>query len=132
MNALGQDLVYALRSLIRARWFTAMVVLTLALGIGANSAIFSVVDAVLLRPLPFADARRVVNVAWDGGGHLQSLSAAKFQYWQDHTRAFDAMATWRSLPGRVDTGREVSAVRTLGVSRDFLEVVRYEIGRAHV
>ena len=79
MNALGQDLVYALRSLSRARWFTAIVVLTLALGIGANSAIFSVVDAVLLRPLPFADPGRVVNVAWDGSGSLQSLSAVKFQ-----------------------------------------------------
>ena len=125
MNALGQDLVYALRSLIRARWFTAMVVLTLALGIGANSAIFSVVDAVLLRPLPFPDAGRVVNVAWEGSGYLQALSAVKFQYWRDHARAFDAMATWQSQAGRVDTGREVSAVRTLGVSRDFLQVVGY-------
>ena len=125
MNALGQDLVHALRSLLRGPWFTAMVVLTLALGIGANSAIFSVVDAVLLRPLPFADAGRVVNVAWDGGGYLQALSAAKFQYWHDHTRAFDAMATWRSLRARVDTGREVAAVRALGVSRDFLQVVGY-------
>jgi predicted permease len=111
-----------------------MVVLTLALGIGANSAIFSVVDAVLLRPLPFADAGRVVHVAWEGDGHLQSLSALKFQYWHDHTRAFDAMATWRSLPGRLDTGREVSAVRALAVSRDFLQVVGYTpaLGRGFV
>jgi putative ABC transport system permease protein len=125
MNALGQDLVYALRSLLRARGFSAMVVLSLALGIGANSAIFSVVDAVLLRPLPFADAGRVVNVAWDGSGYLQSLSAVKFQYWHDHARAFGAMATWRSLPGWVDAGGHVSAVRALGVSPDFLSVLRY-------
>src|SRR5947199_9531783 len=116
MNALRQDAVHSLRSLLRAPAFTATVVLTLALGIGANSAIFSVVDAVLLRPLPFPDAERVVSVAWNGSGYLQSLSAVKFQYWHDHARSLDAMATWRSMPGRVDTGNDVSAVRTLSVS----------------
>lgn len=125
METLGQDLVYALRSLLRARRFTAMVVLTLALGIGANSAVFSVLDAVLLRPLPFTDAERVVNVSWDGNGYLQSLSAVKFQYWHDHARSFDAMATWRSWLGQLDTGGNVSAVQTLSVSRDFLQVLGY-------
>jgi predicted permease len=134
MSVLEQDLRYALRSLLRARWFTAMVVLTLALGIGANSAIFSVVDAVLLRPLPFAAADRVVNMAWEGGGHLQSLSAVKFQYWHDHARAFAAMATWRLLPARVATGREMSAVLGLAVTRDFLQVVGHTpaLGRGFV
>ena len=125
MHALGQDLMYALRSLLRVPVFAATVVLTLALGIGATSAVFSVLDAILLRPLPFPDADRVVNVAWDGSGHLQLLSSAKFQYWHDHARSFDAMATWRSLPGRVDLGGEVAAVRVLRVSRDFLQVVGY-------
>src|SRR6185436_9064232 len=45
-----------------------------------------------LRPLPFADPGRVVNLAWDGSGYLQSLSATKFQYWHDHARSFEAMA----------------------------------------
>jgi putative ABC transport system permease protein len=134
MNALRQDLVYALRSLLRAPGFTAMVVLTLALGIGANSAIFSALDAVLLRPLPFPDAERVVNIAWNGSGYLQPLSAVKFQYWYDHARSFDAMATWRHSLGRVDIGGEVSAVRALGVSRDFFQVVGYTptLGRGFV
>jgi predicted permease len=135
MNALRQDVVYALRSLRRAPGFTAMVVLTLALGIGANSAIFSVLDAVLLRPLPFPDAERVVNLAWHGSGHLQRfLSAAKFQYWHDHARSFVATATWRHSLGRVDFGGEVSAVRTLGVSRDFFQLVGYTptLGRGFV
>jgi predicted permease len=103
-----------------------VVVLTLAIGVGATTAVFSVVDAVLLRPLPFPDARRVVNVAWDGGGYLQSaLSSVKFQYWREHARAFDATATWRSFPARLDEGEGVSVVRVLRVSHDFLRVLGF-------
>ena len=129
MNAFGQDLGHAVRSLRRMPGFTATVVLTLALGIGANSAIFSVVDAVLLRPLPFDDADRVVNVAWSGDGHLQLLSSVKFQYWRDHARSFDAMATWRAYLGRADVDGDVSAARALAVSRDFLRVLGYTPAR---
>ena len=134
MNALRQDIAYALRSLLRTPGFTATVVLTLALGIGANSAIFSVVDAVLFRPLPFPDAGRVVNIAWGGSGHLQLLSAAKFQYWRDHARSFDAMATWRHLLARVDSGTDVVAVPALGASADFFRVLGYTpvLGRGFV
>jgi putative ABC transport system permease protein len=81
MGTLAQDLSYALRSLRKAPAFTGVAIVTLALGVGANSAIFTVLNAVLLRPLPFADAERVVNLTWDGRGYLQSLSAPKFQYW---------------------------------------------------
>jgi predicted permease len=134
MSAVKQDVVYGMRSLRKTPAFTATVVLTLTLGIGANSAIFSVVDAVLLRPLPFPQAERVVNVAWDGSGYLQALSATKFQYWRDHARSFDAMATWQSLLARVEIGGEVSAARTLRVSHDFLQVLGYApaVGRGFV
>jgi putative ABC transport system permease protein len=125
MNAVRQDLVYALRSFARAPGFTAAAVLTLALGIGANSAIFSVVDAVLLRPLPFPGAGRVVDVAWDGSGILQRLSAIKFQYWKDNTRSFEAMATWRPIPARVEAGRDVAGVHALEVTADFLRVLGF-------
>jgi predicted permease len=102
-----------------------MAVLMLALGIGANSAIFSVVDAVLLRPLPFPGAGRVVDMAWDGSGPLQRLSAIKFQYWKDNTRSFEAMATWQPIPARVEAGREVAGVHALQVTPEFLRVLGF-------
>jgi predicted permease len=131
MGTLGQDLSYSLRSLRKAPAFTAVAIVTLTLGIGANSAIFSVVNAVLLRPLPFADAERVVHLAWDGSGYLQSLSATKFQYWHDHARSFDAMATWRSSVARAAVDAEPPTIRVLAVSPDFFAVVGNGQARGH-
>ncbi len=126
VSTLIQDTAYALRSLLKAPGFTATAILTMALGVGANTAIFSAVDAILLRPLPFPDAKRVVNLAWEGNGHIQTyLSGSKFQYWRDHARSFQAMATWRSHRGQIGDGAEASSVHSLRVSRDFLDVLGY-------
>ena len=101
---LRQDLRYGLRVLIKNPGFTAIAVLTLALGIGANTAIFSVVNAVLLRPLPYKDSDRLVMV-WEvdqkkGVNHVQ-VSAPNYVDWRDQNEVFEQMAAAFARP---DTG----------------------------
>jgi putative ABC transport system permease protein len=96
MNTLWQDLRYGIRLLARKPLFTSIVVLTLALGIGATTAIFSVVNSVLLRPLPFRDPERIVTV-WQNnikaGVERDKVSPANFLDWRDRNQAFEAMAS---------------------------------------
>ncbi len=96
MDSLLQDIRYALRSLAKSPGFTAITLVTLALGIGANSAIFSVVNGVLIRPLPYPDADRLV-VAREtySGDQTGSVSGANFIDWRDRARSFQSMtASW--------------------------------------
>src|SRR5687767_5156684 len=117
MDILRQDLAYAARRLRQAPGFTLVAVATLALGIGANSAIFSVVNAVLLRPLPFAEPERLVRVAQLWKGEPAVYTPPNFLDTQARARSFEGMAaldttgvtlTGRGAPARVD-GAEVSA-----------------------
>ena len=127
VEALWKDLRFAARVLRKNPGFTAVAVLTLALGIGANTAIFSVVQGVVLAPLPYREPDRVVMV-WLNNLHLKSitdLSYADFVDWQRGARSFEKMAAyaWRgfdlSSPGTPEhlQGREISAnfFATLGV-----------------
>ncbi len=126
MDTMRQDIAQVAKSLWRAPRFAALVVLTLALGIGANSAIFSVVSAVVLRPLPFPDADRFVHLAWEyGGGAPRAVSPIKFEYWRDNTRSFAAMATYRGFLARIDTEDGVAGVPGLRVTRDFLRALGF-------
>ncbi|HEX3131609.1 MAG TPA: ABC transporter permease [Thermoanaerobaculia bacterium] len=127
MRTFASDLRTAFRSLLRRPAFAAVAVLTLALGIGANSAIFSVVHAVLIRPLPYQDPDRLLWItsvvpAMD----LEALAGADYLDWRDGSRTLDsvAAATWGSSftltggeqPERIQGARvSASFLPTLGV-----------------
>src|SRR5579864_5145850 len=97
MRIFGQDLVYALRQFRRTPGFTATAVLTLALGTGANALMFSVIDSVLLRPLPYADASRLIAIAGlDAQGRDTSVSLPNFVDWRAQSRSFIGMAAYQS------------------------------------
>jgi putative ABC transport system permease protein len=89
MGTLLQDMRYGFRMLLKRPVFTLVVVLTLALGIGANTAIFSVVNAVLLRPLPYKDPAQIVTVLHEG---WKPVAPANFFDWREQSHSFDAMA----------------------------------------
>jgi putative ABC transport system permease protein len=131
-----QDVRYGLRVLRKNPGFTAIVVLTLALGIGATTAVFGVADAVLLRSLPYRQESQLVMV-WEGqqsrGENHNVVSPANFRYWQDHNTVFEQMAAFydssTSVTGEGDPEQiPIQAVSTnmfslLGISpvlgRDF-------------
>jgi putative ABC transport system permease protein len=98
MEALWQDLRYGARSLFKQPTFTIVAVITLALGIGANTAIFSVVHAVLLQSLPYPDADRLVMV-WEtrrsNPGGQNVINMANFFDWKEQNRVFEDMAAFR-------------------------------------
>jgi putative ABC transport system permease protein len=121
---LVQDASYALRGLRRAPGFTAVAVLTLALGIGANTAIFSVVNAALLRPLPFHDAGRLVFL-WDRApqGTPSPLAPARaLDFWRE-MRSFESYAAIAHLGLILTDGGEPELLRGSSVSSTFFDVV---------
>jgi putative ABC transport system permease protein len=110
VESVMQDVRYALRTLRCSPSFTFVAVLILALGIGANTAIFSVISAVLLRPLPFPDPERLV-VLWEdrsaAGGYAQGMPAwADYDEWQRRSRSFDGMAAIADVSYNLTGGGE--------------------------
>jgi len=96
METFLQDVRYGVRVLAKNKGFTAVAVLTLALGIGANTAIFSVVNDLLLRPLPYTDAERVVML-WEvtpSGRHMNTTSRANFREWRAQGGSFESVAAF--------------------------------------
>jgi hypothetical protein len=120
LDELSQDLRYGFRALKNNPGFSAVAILTAALGIGANTSIFTLVNAVLLRPLPYKDAERLVspvNVAKD---NFIGLGVADFQYaaWRDQATIFDGIAAYAgrgfTITGNGDPEQSASTSRHAG------------------
>ena len=130
LESLAQDARYGLRTFRKSPGFAAVAILTLALGIGANAAIFSVVNAVLLRPLPFKDPDRLVDI-WHTppqesmpGMATFTVSPANFLDWRSQSRTFEGMSAYGygryTLTG---TGRP-EVIRMVAVTRGFFSILR--------
>ena len=133
MNSLLQDLRYALRLIGKSRGFAAATIATLALGIGANTAVFSIVRGVLWKPLPFREPERLVGI-WEKQPEVARApgAAGDIADWQAQNRTFDAIAfsedAWFGLSGRGDPERFLGA----RVSPEFFSLlgVGPQLGRA--
>ena len=128
MESLIKDIRYGVRSLLKRPGFTAIAVITLALGIGANTAIFSVVNATLLRPLPFADPDRIV-MAW---GYLPKLahasdkfpsSAGNYLGLQKQTQTLQELAAFRQWSWQLTHAGDPEQLQGVRVSANFFEAL---------
>lgn len=124
MNGIMQDFRFALRQLAKSRAFTIIAVVTLALGIGANSAIFSVVNGVLLNPLPFPNAQRITVLFQDKQDFPQgSISYPNFLDWQRENRSFEAIAAYRWADGTITGNGPADYVPTKKISATFFSIL---------
>ena len=126
MDTLIQDVRYAVRQLVRSPGFTAVAVLTLALGLGANTAIFSIVHGILLRPLPYPDPDRLTMVWLDNPGEGIDKDVASFPVfadWRQHARSFEQIVAYTGS-GFTLTGRgEPEQVRGAMVAAGFFPML---------
>lgn len=132
-----QDLHYALRTLRKRPDFTAVALITLALGIGANSAIFSVVHAVLLRPLPFDEPDRLVQI-WesriDRGWERASVAPANYWDLRNMNRAFEDLGVYSGTSMNMTGGRFPQRISAGRISAGFFSILRVQpvLGRTFV
>ncbi|MBA3240338.1 MAG: ABC transporter permease, partial [Acidobacteria bacterium] len=126
MKDIWQDLRYGARSLMRRKGFTTVAVITLALGIGGNTAIFTIVNAVLLRPLPYPESEKLMVV----GRYLAETSAIpdfsqpKFIFLRDNVKSFEALTATQERPNDyLSDENQTDYIRSMMVSADFFRVL---------
>jgi len=132
VSSVFQDLRYARRTLANSPGFTAVALLTLALGIGANTAIFSFVDGLLLRPLPYKDASRIVRVMEKPPlGERNGISTLNFLDWQKDDTVFDFMAAQNGASMTLTGERDPVQLRAGRVSAHFFDIfgIKATLGR---
>jgi predicted permease len=131
VETLWQDICYGLRMLRKSPGFTAVAVLTLALGIGANTAIFQLIDAVRLRALPVKDPQelatvRIVDHSWVFGrthGRYTQLTNAIWEQIRDRQQVFSSIFAWAAQPLNIANGGEVRYVEGIWVSGDYFKAL---------
>jgi putative ABC transport system permease protein len=126
MQELFQDLRYGLRTLLRTPGFTLVALLTLALGIGANTARFSIVHGVVLRPLPYPEASRIVRV-WESflsqGWSTFSFAPLNLWDWQERNRTLELLGAYQTTVVNYTGGDRPESLPALRVSEDYLEIL---------
>ena len=123
------DLKFALRQLRKSPGFTLTALLTLAIGIGANAAVFSVMDAIVLRPLAVPDLNRVMTVAEDRGrgkSQYEWVSAANYEDWQRESRSFESLALFKRYSMSLTGAGEAAHVTASRSSANFWDVLKID------
>src|SRR5262245_26002224 len=124
MQTLWQDLRFGVRMLFKRPAFTIIAVATLALGIGANTAIFSVINALLLRSLPYPDSDRLVMMSLkEPDGPVGNTGYATFLDWRDRSRSFEQMALIRSWSGALAGEGDAELINGLRVSANYFRLL---------
>ena len=126
MESLWQDIRHGARLLFGRPAFTAIAVVTLALGIGANTAVFSVVNAVLLRPLPYPDAHSIMQIwetYWPENANNGVVSPLNFRDWRAESESFELMAAYQYAEFTLTGGGEPALLKGLEVSPDMFRLL---------
>ena len=127
METLLRDIRYGIRTLLKRPGLTAIAVLTLALGIGANTAIFSVVNAVLLRSLPYPNPEQLVRVGGANlktGVNIQTFSPPDFYDWRDRNHVFEGMAAYDGWSPSLTGAGEPERISAARVSANFFDLLK--------
>lgn len=128
LHSIWQDIRFGVRLLRRQPGFTAVAVLTLALGIGAVTALASVVDSALLRPLPFPEPDRLVQLSFaypgrNGEARTSETALTDLRFWQEHSRSFSSLAMYRGGGYLIVQSDPAQRIRSREVSEDYFRLV---------